>query len=175
MTRATGLFRRPGFLCNEFTLINGEHEMFLHVPVALRVSPRRLAVLLTSALLLVAMAGCYNQPVRHLAGDIVQIKAGVTTREEVKAIMGAPDSTRKVSATMEEWTYQEVDKSMWQKTPVVGDAFSAKGFTTVTLILEGNIVTAARYGTYVKDELAWKEDCKWQKVEDKPQPKDSSK
>ncbi|KAF0189645.1 MAG: hypothetical protein FD168_900 [Desulfobulbaceae bacterium] len=149
--------------------------MSMYVPSVSRISPRRLAVLLTAALLLFGTAGCYNTPVRHLAGDIILIKAGETTREEAKAIMGEPDSTRQVSATVEEWIYQEEDKSMWQKTPVVGDSFSAKGYKTVALMLEGNVVTAARYGTYVKDELAWKEDCKWQKIEDKPQVKDDSK
>jgi len=164
-----------GFLCNEFIFINGENEMSMYVPSVSRISPRRLAVLLLSALILCGTAGCYTQPVRHLAGDIMLIKAGETSREEAKAIMGEPDSTRKVSATVEEWIYQEEDKSMWQKTPVVGDSFSAKGYKTVALMVEGDVVTAARYGTYVKDELAWKEDCKWQKIEDKPQAKDDNK
>lgn len=128
------------------------------------VRPRSVA-LVASALLLLATAGCYNQPVRHLAGDVSLIKAGETTRQEALAIMGEPDSKRQVSATAEEWLYQEEDKSMWQKAPVVGGSFSAQGYKTVALTVEGDLVTTARYGTYDKDEMAWKEDCNWQKVE----------
>lgn len=135
------------------------------LPRVTSVLSRRSAACMASALLLLVTAGCYNQPVRHLAGDLSQIKAGETTREEVKAIMGEPDSTRQVSATVEEWLYQEEDKSMWQKAPVVGGSFSAKGYKTVALTVEGDRVVAARYGTYDKDELAWKKDCQWQKIE----------
>ncbi len=136
---------------------------------------RRPAVFMASALLLLVMAGCYNHPVRHLAGDVSQIKAGETTRQEAMAIMGEPDSKRQVSATAEEWLYQEEDKSVWQKAPVVGGSFSAQGYKTVALTLEGDRVTAARYGTYDKDEMAWKEDCQWQKIDGQTDGKSGNK
>jgi len=138
------------------------------LPRVTSVVSRRSAAFMASALLLLATAGCHNQPVRHLAGDVSLIKAGETTRQEAKSIMGEPDSKRQVSATVEEWLYQEEDKSIWQKAPVVGGSFSAQGHTTVALTLEGDLVTAARYGAFDKDELAWKEDCQWQKVEGQP-------
>jgi len=88
---------------------------------AIFVSTRRFAgLLLTTVLLCLAMSGCYNQPVRHLGSDVGLIKAGETTRQEVLSLLGDPDSTRMVSATTEEWTYQEEDKSLLQQTPVVG-------------------------------------------------------
>jgi hypothetical protein len=134
---------------------------------AIFVSTRRFAGLLITVLLCVAMSGCHNHPVRHLASDVGLIKAGETTRQEALSLLGDPDSTRKVSATTEEWMYQEEDKSLLQQAPVVGGAFSAKGVKTVVLTLKGDIVTEARYGDYCKGELDWKKDCKWQKIDQK--------
>jgi len=135
---------------------------------AIFVSTRRFAgLLLTTVLLCLAMSGCYNQPVRHLGSDVGLIKAGETTRQEVLSLLGDPDFTRMVSATTEEWTYQEEDKSLLQQAPVVGGAFSAKGVKTVVLTLNGDIVTAARYGDYSKGEFDWKDDYKWQKIDQK--------
>lgn len=151
-----------------FSLVNGENEMSTCVFFG---SVRRFAILLTTGLLLLVLSGCYNHPVRHLASDVALIKAGETTRQEALALLGEPNSMRQISATTEEWTYFEEDKSLLQKTPVVGGAFSAKGSKTVILILSGNIVTAARYGEYVKDEFDWKNDYPWQKVDQKPETK----
>ena len=134
---------------------------------AIFVSTRRFTGLLITVLLCLAMAGCYNHPVRHLGSDVGLIKAGETTRQEVLSLLGDPDSTRMVSATTEEWMYQEEDKSLLQQAPVVGGAFSAKGVKTVVLTLNGDIVTAARYGDYSKGEFDWKDDCKWQKIDQK--------
>lgn len=142
---------------------------------AIFVSIRRFAGLLITVLLCLAMSGCHNHPVRHLGSDVGLIKAGETTRQEALSLLGDPDSTRKVSATTEEWTYYEEDKSLLQKAPVVGGAFSAKGVKTVVLTLKGDIVTEARYGDYCKGELDWKKDCKWQKIETKTETKTGSK
>lgn len=133
----------------------------------------RTASVLIAALLLFVVTACYNHPVRHLTGEVSLIKAGVTTREEAKAILGEPDARRQLSPTVEEWQYQEQERSLWQKTPVVGDSFSPKGYRTVILTLEGDLVTGARYVTYNRDEMNWKKDCKWQAIEGaKPTPAD---
>lgn len=132
---------------------------------AVLVSARRFAGLFTTVLLCLVLSGCYNHPVRHLSSDVGLIKPGETTRQEALSLLGDPDATRKISATTEEWTYHEEDKSLLQKAPVVGGAFSAKGYKTVILILNGDIVTAARYGDYDKHEFDWKNDYKWQKID----------
>ena len=135
------------------------------------VSMRRCAVLLTAVLLLMVISGCHNHPVRHLASDVGLIKAGETTRREVISLLGDPNSTRMVSATTEEWTYQEEDKSLLQQAPVVGGAFSAKGYKTIVLTLEGDKVVHARYGAYDKDEFNWKNEFDWQKIDQKTETK----
>ncbi|MDD3815081.1 MAG: hypothetical protein PHZ02_10580 [Desulfocapsaceae bacterium] len=137
----------------------------------LLVSMRRFAVLSISVLLLLVMSGCHNHPVRHLASDVGLIKAGETTRQEVIALLGDPDSTRMVSATTEEWTYYDEDKSLLQQTPLMGRDFSSKGYNTVVLLLNGDIVTAARYGAYDKDEFDWQDDYRWQKIDQKAEEK----
>lgn len=134
---------------------------------AVFVFTRRFAGLFTTVLLCLVLSGCYNHPVRHLGSDVGLIKAGVTTRQEALSLLGDPDSTRTISTTTEEWTYHEEDKSLLQKAPVVGGAFSSKGYKAVVLTLNGNIVSAARYGDYDKHEFDWKEDYKWQKIDQK--------
>ncbi len=138
-------------------------------------SIRRFSVLLTPVLLLLVMSGCYSHPVRHLTSDIGLIKAGETSRREAISLLGEPDSTRMVSATTEEWIYYEEDKSLLQKTPGVGGMFSAKGYKTVILTLEGDIVTASRYGAYNKNELDWQDDYTWQEIDPKPEIKTETK
>jgi hypothetical protein len=138
-------------------------------------SIRRFSVLLTPVLLLLVMSGCYSHPVRHLTSDIGLIKAGETSRREAISLLGEPDSTRMVSATTEEWIYYEEDKSLLQKTPGVGGMFSAKGYKTVILTLEGDIVTASRYGAYNKNELDWQDDYTWQEIDPQPETKIETK
>jgi hypothetical protein len=134
---------------------------------AIFVSTRRVTVFFTTVLVALALSGCHNHPVRHLGSDVSLIKPGVTTRQEAISLLGDPDSTRTISATTEEWTYHEEDKSMLQQAPVVGGAFSSKGYKAVVLILNGNIVAAARYGDYNKHEFDWKDDYTWQKIDQK--------
>ncbi len=134
-------------------------------------SLRRFAVVAIGLLLFMAMPGCYNQSVRHLTSDVGLIKAGETTRQEALSLLGEPDSIQKVSATTEEWIYQEEDKSLLQKTPLMGGAFAAKGYRTVVLTLQGDLVIATRYGSYDKDEFDWKDDYTWKDVDQKTEKK----
>ncbi|MEK6201628.1 MAG: hypothetical protein N2A40_04305 [Desulfobulbaceae bacterium] len=143
--------------------------------VSTRRCVRRCAVLLTAVLFLMVIPGCYNHPVRHLTSDIGLIKGGETSRREAISLLGEPDSTRMVSATTEEWIYYEEDKSLLQKTPGVGGMFSAKGYKTVILTLEGDIVTASRYGAYNKNELDWQDDYTWQEIDQKTETKTETK
>ncbi len=134
-------------------------------------SIRRFAFLSAAVVLFMALPGCYNHPVRHLASDVGLIKAGETTRQEVLALLGKPDSTRMVSADTEEWAYHEEDKSLLQKAPLVGEAFSAQGYKTVVLTLKGDLVTAVHFVAYDKDEFDWKDDCKWKDIDRKTDKK----
>lgn len=134
-------------------------------------SMRRFALLLIALLIFMAMPGCYNHSVRHLTSDVGLIKVGETTRQEALSLLGDPDSTRMVSATTEEWAYHEEDKSLMQKTPLMGGAFSAKGYRTVVLTLDGDIVTDARFAAFDKDEFDWKDDYKWKDIDQKTEKK----
>lgn len=134
-------------------------------------SRRRFAVLSITLLLFMAMPGCYNRSVRHLTSDVGLIKVGETTRQEALALLGDPDAMRTVDETTEEWTYHEEDRSMLQKAPLVGGAFSSKGYRTVVLTLHGDIVTGARYGAYDKGEFDWKDDYKWKDIDRKTEKK----
>ena len=140
------------------------------------VSMRRYASVLAMVLFFVTTAvGCHHHPVRHLASDVGLIKKGETTRKEALSLLGDPDSTRMVAEATEEWTYYEEDKSMLQQAPVVGNAFSSKGYNTVILTIHGDIVVGARYGSYNKHEFDWQDDYTWQKIDKKTETKSDSK
>lgn len=134
-------------------------------------SMRRFTVLLAAVSLFMALPGCYNHSVRHLTSDVGLIKAGKTTRQEALSLLGEPDSTRMVSAATEEWAYHEEEEALLQKAPLVGGAFSAQGSRTVVLTLDGDIVTAARFVAYDKDEFDWKDDYKWKDIDQKTEKK----
>jgi hypothetical protein len=114
-------------------------------------------------ILLLVMTGCTNHPVQNLASDIGLIKIGTTTRQEVLSFLGEPDTMKQISEGVEEWAYQEETRSSLQRMPVAGKMFSAQGYMLAILTINGNIVTAARYGSYDKDEFDWQDDYGWQK------------
>jgi hypothetical protein len=113
------------------------------------------------------MAGCSGTPTRHLVSDVCMIKAGQTSRQEVLALMGDPDSKRMVTPETEEWTYYEEDRATLQDAPLVGGSFDPDGYNMVVITLSGNTVASCRYSGYDDDEFDWADDYSWQETEKK--------
>lgn len=118
-------------------------------------------------LLAIFIAGCSGTPTRHLVSDVCMIKTGQTSRQEVLALMGEPDSKRMVSSGVEEWVYYEEDRSMMQDTPLVGGVFDANGYNMVRIIITEDTVASCRYSGFESDEFDWKDDYSWQETEKK--------
>jgi len=95
------------------------------------------------------------------------IKTGQTSRQDVVALMGDPDSKRMVSPETEEWVYYEEDRATLQDAPLVGGAFDSNGYNMVVMTFSGNTVRSCRYRGYDEDEFDWQDDYSWQETEKK--------
>jgi hypothetical protein len=113
------------------------------------------------------MTGCSGTPTRHLVSDVCMIKTGQTSRQDVLALMGDPDSKRMVSPGVEEWVYYEEDRAVLQETPLVGGVFDPSGYNMVVITLSKDMVTECRYSGYDDDEFDWQDDYSWQETEEK--------
>ncbi len=122
---------------------------------------------LSVALLALFLAGCSTTPTRHLVSDVCMIKAGQTSRQDVLALMGDPDSKRMISADTEEWVYYEEARATMQDAPLVGGAFDPDGYNMVVITLSGNTVATCRYSGFEDDEFDWQDDYSWQETEEK--------
>ncbi|MBU0961929.1 MAG: hypothetical protein KKD01_13470 [Proteobacteria bacterium] len=125
---------------------------------------RPLCFLIIALFLAVALGGCSQGSVRHLASDVCMIKAGQTSRQEVLELMGEPDSKRMVAPSTEQWVYYEEDKSSLQAAPVVGGTFDPNGYHMVVITLSGDTVSTCRYSAYDEDEFDWQDDYSWQEI-----------
>ena len=108
------------------------------------------------------LAGCGKYPVRHLASYASLITIGKSTKNEVLTYLGEPDSERMVSADTEQWVYFEEDKTIFQRTPIVGKNFSPSGYWMIVITFKGDVVSDCRYSSYDKDEFDWSKDYRWQ-------------
>ncbi len=139
---------------------------FIRDPLA-----RQAVLRLGTGVMMLLMASCTNHPVQNLTSDIGLIKVGATTRQEVLSFLGEPDSIKQNGSGAEEWTYQEATRSSLQQLPVAGSMFSSSGYMLAIVTFNGDIVSAARYGSYDKDEFDWQDDYSWQKKTDPAQGK----
>ena len=113
-------------------------------------------------LLLGAISGCYNTPVRHLAADVALLKVGQTTGEDVVVFLGEPDERQELAAGVEKWIYFDKEMTVWEKTPVVGKRIGAPEYKLAMVTITNNIVTEVVYTSYDKDDLDWEDDYHWQ-------------
>lgn len=117
-------------------------------------------IFLATALLL---GGCYHHPVRNLASDVLLIKVGQSTGDDVLTYLGEPDEQKVVDKGVEQWTYREKSATIMEKTPVVGRYLGDPAVGEVIVTLKDNVVVDSRYQARDADEDSWKDDFPWQK------------
>ncbi|AGF78170.1 hypothetical protein UWK_01612 [Desulfocapsa sulfexigens DSM 10523] len=115
--------------------------------------------------LILGLTGCSGTPTRHLVSDVSMITSGQSSREDVLALMGVPDSKRMVTPAIEEWVYYEEDRALLQSTPFVGGVFNADGYNMVLITFSGDMVATCNYRGYLDDEFDWQDDYSWQETE----------
>jgi hypothetical protein len=123
--------------------------------------------------LLMICTGCSSHPVRHLASDVILIKPGVSTKQDVSMYLGEPDGTRTVSRGIDEFVYHEVKKSSLSRIPMT-DALSRipvldsltgdKGYEMIVIIFDGDIVRETELRTFNRADHAWVDDFTWQEI-----------
>lgn len=111
---------------------------------------------------LVALAGCYTTPVRHLSADIALLKVGSSTEEEVLIFLGEPDEKRDAGTGVVKWLYHDKKMSLLEKAPLIGKRIGSPEYQQVAVTLTNNIVTDIAYSSSDADELGWTDDYPWQ-------------
>lgn len=95
----------------------------------------------------VFLAGCVNQPVRHLASDASLITPGSSTRSDVLTYLGDPDERQEGGAGPERWLYYEDQRSAAQRTFFVGKWFDPKSVSRIIVTFDGDLVTDIQYNS----------------------------
>lgn len=113
-------------------------------------------------LTLVALSGCYNTPVRHLAADVALLKVGESTEEDVLIFLGAPDERQELAGGEEKWLYNDKHMTFLEKAPLVGKRIGSPEYRQVVLTLKNKIVTEVVYSSSDADDLGWADDFSWQ-------------
>ena len=113
-------------------------------------------------LALVALSGCYNTPVRHLAADVALLKVGESTEEDVLIFLGAPDERQELAGGEEKWLYNDTHMTFLEKAPLVGKRIGSPEYRQVVLTLKNKIVTEVVYSSSDADDLGWADDFSWQ-------------
>lgn len=111
---------------------------------------------------LVALSGCYNTPVRHLAADVALLKVGESTEEDVLIFLGAPDERQELAKGEEKWLYNDKHMTLLEKAPLVGKRIGSPEYRQVVVTLKNKIVTEVVYSSSDADDLGWADDFSWQ-------------
>lgn len=108
------------------------------------------------------LGGCYTTPVRHLASDIALLQIGKSTREDVLVFLGDPDEQRELGDGVQKWLYREKNKSLLQKTPLVGSKLGSPEINQVVVTLSNGVVSACDYSYLDENDMNWAKDFPWQ-------------
>lgn len=92
------------------------------------------------------MLGCSTGvKVRHLSSDVCLVVPESTTRQEVIAFLGQPDSQWVNSDKVEIWTYRTIRKSFLRKMPFFGKSLGSVDYEVVTVTFTGDQVRTCYY------------------------------
>lgn len=108
------------------------------------------------------LGGCYTTPVRHLASDIALLQVGKSTQEDVIVFLGEPDEQQVVGEGVQKWLYNEKNKGLLQKTPLIGSKLGSPEIYQVVVTLKNGIVSACDYSYTDESDMRWSKDFSWQ-------------
>ncbi len=94
-------------------------------------------------LMVLFVAGCSKEPIRHLSSDACLIAQG-TTKQDVITYMGTP-RFKKETATGEVWIFVHENESALKKTPVPNWFFGTVSYDLVYITFSGDIATNCQY------------------------------
>ncbi len=99
------------------------------------------------------LAGCVNNPVRHLASDAALITPGTSTKSDVLTYLGDPDERQEKAAEPERWLYYEEERSAAQRTFYIGKWFGPKSVSRVIITFDGDTVADIQYNATESGEF----------------------
>ena len=104
-------------------------------------------------LLILFLAGCHRQPVRHLSSDACLLLPGNTTKQEVLSYLGTPDQRRMDPQQGEMWVYYEANKSFLRKTPLLGDNLGDEQYDVVVVTFQNDQVRTCVYRSFTEEQF----------------------
>jgi len=117
---------------------------------------------LLTVLTFLVLTGCYNTPVRHLAADVALVKEGASTEEDVLIFLGSPDDQADAGGGVTKWLYKETDRTLFERTPVVGKHIGSPEYINVVVTFTKGIVSDVAYSASDEDDMDWADDYSWQ-------------
>lgn len=100
---------------------------------------------LSSACLLLLAAGCYPAGgLKHLAYQVSLIRDGVTTRDELVALMGPPRKASHANG-IETLLFEDLNRSTGKRIPLLGRFIGHETHDLVSCNLSANVVTNCEY------------------------------
>ncbi len=122
----------------------------------------RLLLILALVPIIGTISGCYNTPVRHLAADVSLLKIGESTAEDVLIFLGPPDAQQELTDGVEEWSYNDAEISLIEKTPIIGKHIGSPTYRRVVVTITNNLVSDVVYSATDEDDMNWADDYGWQ-------------
>ncbi len=114
--------------------------------------------------LLVMSVGCASTPVRHLASDVIMLKPGVSTKQDVLMYLGEPDGTRTISQGVYEFVYYEEKRDRLSRIPMIGPLVGDEGYEMIVITFDGDVVSETQFRTFNRADHAWADDFIWQDI-----------
>ena len=111
------------------------------------------SLITTFFLILFALSGCFNEPVRHLSSDASLIITGHTTRKQIVSFMGSPAVQEQGAGSTETWIYYQMHKSFMRKAPHIGHRLGYEEYDVVTVTFIDGVVQECQYRLFSEEEF----------------------
>ncbi len=88
---------------------------------------------------------CTSTPVKYYASDACLVKKGETTKKDILALFGQPDTVENRPDGSENWYYYNVKEKLIDRIPYVREKFPQKEIEIIKVEFAGEIVSTCYY------------------------------
>jgi len=106
---------------------------------------RHFGFYLSFMVVLFLLSACSGTPVKYYASDACLVKRGETTKKDIMALFGQPNSVETRPDGSECWYYSNVKKDLMGKIPYLGEKLSKKEIETIKIEFTGEVVSNCYY------------------------------
>ncbi len=116
-------------------------------------------------LVLLLAAGCYSQPVRHLASDATLLSPGQSTVQDMRKYLGEPDGHREISPGVTEYVYNADQPGSLSSMPLIGSMTGSSGYEMLGILVQNDKVIRCEFRSFSKSDRQWMHDYTWNEIE----------